>query len=160
MVKVTIDGVTKEYPKGTVFEEIAGEYQPKFEDMIALVIENGKIRELIKKAEKDCELSFLTIRDNTGHKTYVRTAEMTLVKAVYDVLGADRVRKVKIEFTIGQGYYCKVDMDEKLSLKHVRQISEKMRELVEADLPITKKSCPIDDAMEIFKTHKDRKSVV
>ena len=50
---------------------------------------------------------------------------MTLVKAVYDVLGADRVRKVKIEFTIGQGYYCKVDMDEKLSLKHVRQISEK-----------------------------------
>ena len=154
MVKVTIDGVTKEYPKGTVFEEIAREYQPKFEDMIALVIENGKIRELIKKAEKDCELSFLTIRDNTGHKTYVRTAEMTLVKAVYDVLGADRVRKVKIEFTIGQGYYCKVDMDEKLSLKHVRQISEKMRELVEADLPITKRSCPIDDAMEIFKTHK------
>ena len=41
MVKVTIDGVTKEYPKGTVFEEIAREYQPKFEDMIALVIENG-----------------------------------------------------------------------------------------------------------------------
>ena len=25
---------------------------------------------------------------------------------------------------------------------------------MEADLPITKKSCPIDDAMEIFKTHK------
>ena len=154
MVKITIDGVTKEYPKGTVFEEIAREYQPKFEDMIALVIENGKIRELIKKAEKDCELSFLTIRDNTGHKTYVRTAEMTLVKAVYDVLGADRVKKVKIEFTIGQGYYCKVDMDEKLSLKHVRQIGERMRELVEADLPVTKKSYPIDDAMEIFKTHK------
>lgn len=153
MVKITIDGVTKEYPKGTVFEEIAKEYQPKYEDMIALVIENGKIRELIKKAEKDCELSFLTIRDNTGHKTYVRTAEMTLVKAVYDVLG-EKVRKVKIEFTIGQGYYCKVDMDEKLSLKYVKQIGERMRELVEADLPITKKSYPIDDAMEIFKTHK------
>ena len=153
MVKVTIDGVTKEYPKGTVFEEIAGEYQPKFEDMIALVIENGKIRELIKTAEKDSALSFLTIRDNTGHKTYVRTAEMTLVKAVYDVLG-EKVRKVKIEFTIGQGYYCKVDMDEKLGLKHVKQIGERMRELVEADLPITKKSYPIDDAMEIFKAHK------
>ncbi|MDE6963022.1 MAG: nucleoside kinase, partial [Lachnospiraceae bacterium] len=116
-------------------------------------IENGKIRELIKTAEKDSELSFLTIRDNTGHKTYVRTAEMTLVKAVYDVLG-EKVRKVKIEFTIGQGYYCKVDLDEKLGLKHVKQIGERMRELVEADLPITKKSYPIDDAMEIFKAHK------
>ncbi|MDE6890697.1 MAG: nucleoside kinase [Lachnospiraceae bacterium] len=153
MVRITIDNVTKEYPKGTSFEEIAREYQPKFEDMIALVIENGKIRELIKTAEKDSELSFLTIRDNTGHKTYVRTAEMTLVKAVYDVLG-EKVRKVKIEFTIGQGYYCKVDMDEKLGLKHVKQIGERMRELVEADLPITKKSYPIDDAMEIFKAHK------
>ncbi len=153
MVRITIDNVTKEYPKGTSFEEIAREYQPKFEDMIALVIENGKIRELIKTAEKDSALSFLTIRDNTGHKTYVRTAEMTLVKAVYDVLG-EKVRKVKIEFTIGQGYYCKVDMDEKLGLKHVKQIGERMRELVEADLPITKKSYPIDDAMEIFKAHK------
>ena len=29
-----------------------------------------------------------------------------------------------------------------------------MRELTDADLPITKKSYPIDDAMEIFHRHK------
>ena len=45
MVTLTIDGVEKQYPKGTCFEEIAKEYQPQYEDMIALVIENGKIRE-------------------------------------------------------------------------------------------------------------------
>lgn len=154
MVTITINNVPKQYPKGITFEEIAKEYQPEYEDMIALVVENGKIRELIKRAEKDSELSFLTIRDNTGHKTYVRTAEMTMVKAVYDVLGHEKVKKVKIEFTIGQGYYCKVDMDEKLSLKHVNQISKRMRELTDADLPITKKSYPMDEAMEIFKEHE------
>ena len=102
MVTITINGEKKQYPKGTLYEEIAKEYQPSYKDMIALVIENGKIRELIKPANKDCELDFVTIRNSIGHKTYVRTATMMLVKAVYDVLGGDQVKKVKMEFAIGQ----------------------------------------------------------
>ena len=153
MVTITINGERKQYPRGTRYEEIAKEYQPSYKDMIALVIENGKIRELIKPANKNCELSFLTIRNDIGHKTYVRTAIMTMVKAVYDVLGRDKVKKVKVEFAIGQGYYCLVKMDEKLTDRHVKQIGRRMNELVELDLPITKKSYPIDDAMEIFHSN-------
>ena len=93
MAKITIDGITKEYPQGTAFEEIARQYQPGFKDMIALVAENRKIRELHKKVERDCSLSFLTIRDDIGHKTYVRTATMLLLKAVYDVFGADAAQE-------------------------------------------------------------------
>lgn len=154
MVTITINGERKQYPKGTRYEEIAKEYQPLHKDMIALVIENGKIRELIKTAHKNCELSFLTISNDIGHKTYVRTAIMTLVKAVYDVLGKDNVKKVKVEFAIGQGYYCRVKMDEKLTNYQVKKIGKRMNELVEQDLPITKKSYPIDDAMEIFHSNK------
>lgn len=154
MIKVTIDGIQKEYPKGITFEEIAKEYQSEYDNMIALVLENGKIRELIKKATKDCELSFLTLKDNIGHKTYVRTGLMTLVKAVYDVLGAEKAGRVKVEFAIGQGYYCSVKMEEKLTGEHVKKIRQRMMELTEADLPITKKSYPIDEAMEIFHEHK------
>ena len=47
MEKITIDGVVKEYPEGLKYEEIAREYQEKYDNMIALVLENGKIRELI-----------------------------------------------------------------------------------------------------------------
>ncbi len=154
MITITINGVPREYPKGITYEEIAREYQPQCKDMIALVLENGKIRELIKTAEKDCELSFLTIRDKIGHKTYVRTGLMTLVKAVYDVLGGEKVEKVKVEFAIGQGYYCNVKMNEKLTCGHVDKIRKRMQELTEKDLPITKKSYPLDDAMEIFKAYK------
>ncbi len=154
MVTITIDGVPKKYPKGIAFEEIAKEYQPSYGDMIALVLENGKIRELHKKADKDCQLSFLTIRDDIGHKTYVRTGLMTLIKAIYDVLGSDKVKKVKVEFAIGQGYYCNVKMDEKLTGSHVKQIAKRMHELTESDLPIVKRSYPIDEAMEIFHQYK------
>ncbi|MDE6202817.1 MAG: nucleoside kinase, partial [Lachnospiraceae bacterium] len=154
MITITIDGVPRQYRKGISFEEIAGEYQPRYKDMIALVIKDGKIRELCKTAEKDCELSFLTIRDNSGHKTYVRTAMMILVKAVYDVLGAENVSRVKVEFAIGQGYYCNIKMDEKLTGNHVKQINARMNELIESNLPITKKSYPIEEAREIFHRHK------
>ena len=154
MVTITIEGVPKKYPRGTAFEEIAKEYQPSYKDMIALVLENGKIRELHKKANKDCRLSFLTIRDDIGHKTYVRTGLMTLIKAVQDVLGTDKVKKVKVEFAIGQGYYCNVKMDEKLTGAHVKQIAKRMHELIESNLPIVKKSYPIDDAMQIFHQYK------
>ena len=119
MAKITIDGITKEYPQGTAFEEIARQYQPGFKDMIALVAENRKIRELHKKVERDCSLSFLTIRDDIGHKTYVRTGLMILVKAINDVLGKEKVGRVKIEFAIGQGYYCKVIMEEKLTREQI-----------------------------------------
>lgn len=151
MVTIKIDGVAKQYEEGTTYETVANEYQAQYGNMIALVLEDGKIRELIKKVHKDCELSFLTLRDSIGHKAYVRTALMTLVKSVYDVLGFDRVAKVKVEFAIGQGYYCDVRMEEELTDGMVSKISDRMKELVEQDLPITKKTYPIDEARTMFK---------
>lgn len=154
MVTITIDGVKKEYPKGTAYERIADEYQHQYEHMIALVLENGKIRELFKKADKDCTLSFLTLKDTIGHKAYVRTALMTMVKSVYDVFGAGNVKKVKVEFSIGEGYYCDVKMDDRLTAEGVRKIKERMEELVAADQPVTKKSYPIDEARAMFRQYK------
>lgn len=154
MAIVTIDGISKEYEEGTTFEEIAKEYQPRYQNMIALVLENGKIRELIKTVQKDCQVSFLTLKNDIGHKTYVRTAVMVLIKAVYDILGADKVNKIKVEFAIGQGYYCSLKMERSLTGEDIKKINQRMRQLVEEDLPITKKSYPINDAMEIFHEHK------
>lgn len=161
MVHITIDGVTKEYPKGTTYEKIADEYQAQYDNTIALVTENGKIRELIKTAQKDCTLTFLTLKDSIGHKAYVRTATMTLIKAVYDVLGAERVKKIKVEFAVGQGYYCDIKMEEKLTDQMVKKIGERMRKMVADNLPITKKSYPKEEAMELFRRHdmKDKEKL-
>ena len=69
--KVTVGNVTKEYPKGTTFGDIAKEYQKDYEHQIALVIRNGKIRELFKKVDQDCTVEFLTLADEVGNKTYI-----------------------------------------------------------------------------------------
>ena len=105
VVKVTINGVTREYEKGTTFEEIAKAYQSEYKYRIAAVIFNGKIRELMKPVKKDGDLSFVTYADSIGFDTMRRTAIMILIKAVRDVLGSGDKAVIKVEFTIGNGYF-------------------------------------------------------
>ena len=151
MAKITIDGVTGEYPDGMTYEEIADAYQDRYENTIALVLEDGKIRELIKTVHKDCTLSFLTLKDSIGHKAYVRTAVMVLLRAAADVIPE---ANIKVEFAIGPGYYCDVRMEKKLTEGMVKQIRARMQELVDEKIPITKKTYSIDEAREIFKKQK------
>ena len=40
----------------------------------ALAARDGKIRELFKKLTRDCEVTFFTLKDDVGNKTYVRSA--------------------------------------------------------------------------------------
>lgn len=151
MAKITIDGVTGEYPDGMTYEEIADAYQDRYENTIALVLEDGKIRELIKTVHKDCTLSFLTLKDSIGHKAYVRTAVMVLLRAAADVIPE---ANIKVEFAIGPGYYCDVRMKKKLTEDMVKQLRARMQELVDEKIPITKKTYSIDEAREIFKKQK------
>lgn len=151
MPAIVILGERKEYPKGITFEEIANEYQNRFTNRIGLVIFNGKIRELFKKVESDGVLSFVTMEDSIGHKTYGRTATMMLIKAAHDVNPDVRT---KVEFTIGYGYYCtfknKANENEKISDEFIEKIQKRMEEMRDQKIAISKKTFPLDDAISIF----------
>ena len=144
------DGSTREYPEGTRFLEIAKDFQGHYENDIVLVISDGKLLELYKTLEKDCFLRFLTTGDDIGLKTYRRSMSLMLVKAVYDTAGHDRIRKVRIHYAAGQGYYCTIDGDISLNEVFLRQVEETMHRIVEQDLPIEKRSIHTDEAVELF----------
>lgn len=149
MSVITIAGEEKEYAVGTTFEEIAQEYQDLYHNTIALVIENGKIRELHKMVSKDAKLEFITLSTPIGHKTYERSTIMLLVKSAHDILGDDVC--IKVEFSIGKGVYCSVTGEHKLTDEDVKNIQNRMMELVAADIPIIKKPYPVAEAMELFE---------
>ena len=88
MVTITIHGEQKQVQQGTTYEAIAEEYQEAYGGTIALVAVDGKIRELFRKVVKDCEIGFFTLKDEIGHKCYMRTAKMLFLKAVHDLFGA------------------------------------------------------------------------
>lgn len=151
MAMVTIGEIKKEYPVGTTYETIANEFQGDYDDLIALVFVNGKMTELKKKLKGDCELSFITLHESAGHKTYVRTATFLLLKAVADLLGVKSACEVKVEFAIGKGYYCSSNGELEITPKLAEQVNERMKELVKANYPIKKESYPIDKAIKLFK---------
>lgn len=153
-MKVKISGEVKEYAEGCTYEDIAADYQEAYDGMIALVIANGKIQELHKEVTQDCELSFLTYRDTIGHKTYVRTVTMMLLKAVSDVVGRDKVKRLKIEFAIGHGYYCSGEGDFKITKELAKAVNDRMQELAKQKIPITKKSYSMDEAFDLMREYR------
>lgn len=159
--QVKIGKEVKSYPKGTTFKEIAEEYQKNYEHQIALVVRNGKIRELFKKVDKDCTLEFLTLADDAGHKTYLRTATLLLMKAITDEVGAEHIEKIKMEFAIGNGYYCSKKGDFDVTNELVERVKARMQSYVERDMLIIKKSMPLEEAKELFAKNnmKDKESL-
>ncbi len=151
---VTVGEKTREYPAGITFGEIAGIYQKDYPHQIALAVRNGKIKELFKKVDRDCTVEFLTVSDDTGHKAYNRTATIIMMKAITEVVGADKIEKIKMEFTIGNGYYCSKKGDFEVTDELVEKVKKKMWEYVEEDLCILKKTMPLEDANVIFEKQK------
>lgn len=151
MVTVTIRGEQREYAQGTTYETIAADVQDAFDGMIAVAVANGKIRELFKKVVKDCSLDFFTLRDVVGHKTYVRTATMLLLKAVYDIYGPAAAQCSYVEFAVGHGTYVNAMGKIPATKECAERLKTRMQELVKAGAPFMKRTYPIDDAMELFK---------
>lgn len=152
MITVTIKGEKKQFPQGTTYETVAAPYQEAYDNMIAVVSVNGKIRELFKKLTKDCAIDFFTLRDDVGYKTYVRTATMLFLKGIYDVFGSKAAQGSRVEFAIGHGSYIRAGEGVLVSEESARQIKDRMWQLVEQKTPFYKRLYSLDDAMELFRT--------
>ena len=152
MPTVMIKGAIRQYDKGTTFETIVKEFQEQYNNSIALIFFNGKMRELNKRLERDGVISLITTRENAGHNSYVRTAQMMLVKAVRDVLKEQgNTVRVKIEFALGNAFYCSVHEGVRVTDDFALKVENEMKRLRDRNMPIVKKTYPIDDAIELFK---------
>lgn len=154
MCRVTIDGETRLYAEGTAYQEIAEEYQPRYEHQIVLVfVGKYRLRELRKCVEEDCELRFVTTGDPIGHATYKRSMCLLLVKAVHDVAGHDKLERVRLHFSVDKGYYCTVEGDVELTQDFLGKVEARMREISSENVPIDKRSIHTDSAVELFHRH-------
>ena len=162
MLKVTVGEVVKEYPKGTAYETIAKDFQQDYDSQIILAVVNGKLSELGKTLSRDAVISFITVIDRIGYKTYRRTAILVMIKAIRDIIPKDKLNKIKVEFAIKKGIYVNVFADYPIDNTFIEQLKSRMRELVDANLPITKESYPTDDALELFASlgMKDKERLI
>lgn len=153
MLAVKVNDEMRTYPEGTSFLEIAKEFQPQYEDDILLVRVNGKLKELHKTLKEDSEVSFITFKDPVGKKTYERSAIFILMKAFYEIIPREKIKKVQIDFALGNGIYGELVGDAELDVELLQKVKSEMISIVEQKIPIMKRSVNTDEAIELFHNH-------
>lgn len=137
-------------PKETTLWQLAETYQKNYPETIVLAVVDQKLRELNKKVDKSCDLSFLTMTDRDGKRTYRRSVTLLMQKAVHDLW--EGAVQVKVFYSLGQGYYCELVGCEN-SVEHVAQLQEEMRRLVEKNIVIEKHSVKSTEAEKMFESY-------
>lgn len=149
-MQLLINGEKREYPSGTTWLTVAKDYQKDYQDEILLVQVNGKLQELHKKAVECSRLEFITARDKAGRLTYRRSVTFMMLKAFYEVAGSMGIRKLTVDFSIGNGFFVEPELDFELTEKVLCQVKEKMEDYVAQEIPIMKRTLHIDEAVGLF----------
>ena len=110
MVQVNIGTECRNYPEDTTWLQVAEEYQKQYGDDILLVKIGGKLQELHKRV-REGELEFITAREKPGMATYQRSITLMMLKAFYSVAGAEKVKKVSVDFSLGNGVFVEAEGD-------------------------------------------------
>ncbi len=153
-VIVKIGDKEYEYPANTTLLEISRDFQKDYENQIILAFVNNKLRELFKKVTDNCTISFVTTSDDAGQKTYQRGMILMMLKAIYAEFGNENVEKVSVEYTVNNGLYCDYEGVFPLTEERIASIKQRMKDLVQRDIPFMKRSVGTDDAIELFRQYR------
>lgn len=148
---VTVDGVSRSYPDGTPYGVIAADFQKNYPYDILLVNRGGKLCELHKLLDRDCTLTMITAAQRPGMQTYERSLIFLMLKAFYDVVGKERVERVFVDHSISRALFIRPTGDFTLDEAMIQQVEDRMHQLAEQELPISKHSHNTDDAIAFFR---------
>ncbi len=150
MPEVKIENVVKTYPQGTSYAKIAEEYQKNYENDILLVSVDGRLQELHKTVDRDCQINFITAADTVGYQAYQRSAVFLMMKAFIDVAGKENVDNINVRFSVENGLYAETTGKVKLSEELLECVKARMKFLAELDLPLEKRTMNTEDAVDYF----------
>ena len=153
-MKLTILGKTREYEEGTTLFAISKEVQAEYVHPILLAMVNGKLKELRNIPNDGDVVEFVTMATETGIRAYRRGMILVLIKAIYKVLGAECVEKVRIEHTIGNGIYGELDGNVCADEETLNMVKQEMERIVAADILFDKAVINTDEACRIFREHR------
>ena len=135
------NNVTKSFPEGTslldIYQEFADEIKLPYPVVSAKV--NNASQGLKFRVYQNRDVEFLDAREGSGHRVYVRSLCFLL-------------SKLFIEHTISRGYYCnfKKKNNESLAEGDVERLCERMKEIVNLDMPFRRTEATNEEAIRVF----------
>lgn len=110
---------------------------------------NNKVEGLHYRFYNAKDIEFLDVTSPSGMRTYTRSLFFVLVKAVEELFPDSLLR---IETPVSRGYYCELRIGRPIETKDVEAIENRMREIVNQDLPFHRIQSPTEDAIELFRS--------
>ena len=131
-------------------ESLVHEYQHELPYRILIGRVNGRDEELDFIIDKDSTVELLDMRTHSANLVYQHTLSLIYLKAVKDVLGNVGV---EIENSLNKGLYTEIKTNIPVTEEQVQAIEKRMRQLVEADVPIVKEVYSREEAVGIWEKY-------
>ena len=152
-IQVFVDGKSVDVVEGTTFLELSKMFyeDSKRKPIIASV--NGKYRELSEVITKDDDIKFLDLTNYFANNVYLNGLIFLVNYAFNEVFNGKNIITVKHS---ADKALC-IETSDKITKEDLKNVENKMKSLVEANLPISKVTVLKSEALEYFLKMNDSK---
>lgn len=137
-----------EVPFGSTLYEVYAqcELQMEYGPVVALV--NNKVKDMSYRFYNNKDVYFLDLHTQAGLRAYTRSLVLVLAKAVEDLYPHGQIL---MGSRVCRGFYCELRIGRPVAKDDIIAIKGKMQEIVDADMPIQRIQCPIEEAKQLFQ---------
>lgn len=142
-----LDGTVRQYKSGTPLLAIARDLQTeeRFPAVAAKV--NNDLKDLQSCVKEDCSIEFIGLSTDPGIKVYQRSLTFIMIIAAAELFPDG---EITVEHSLSRGLYCELHIGRDITAQDVADIKQRMAEIIEADIPIVRRSYPIQEAIQLF----------
>lgn len=145
----TNNQLRREYPRGTTLAQIASDMGIQLRYPILGALVNNKLRELSFEVYKPKTIRFIDFSHPIGYRMYVRSTAFVLYAALREI-NTDAI--LKIDHSVSKGWYAEINGEGgPVTDELLNRIRLKMNEIIEADIPFTRKELPTPEAVKLFR---------
>ncbi len=150
------DNCYEDFPSGITLGELYKAFKPELKYPVVGALVNNKVKELGYMVFKPKKIRFFDITHPTGHQMYLRSLSFLLYKALKDLYPESHLL---IQHSISGGKYCEIhNLPCDLNHDVIAALKNRMRQLIEADLPFEREEMLTEDAIAIYeKSHLPEK---
>lgn len=140
------------YPMGVSVEQVYADLQPALVTPAMNVVINHSVRPLQFRLFQDCKLYFIDYTAEEGMRTYVRTLQLIVSKAVED-LDLPQRKTITYEHSISCGQYAVWgDRSTPPGPEEVSRLKARVQEIIDSKVPIRNFRLPSEEAIALFES--------
>jgi len=142
------DGNTLEFPNKVTGLEVAEKISKSLSKQASIISVNDELKDLSHVIDKDCTIKIFTSKDKEGLETIRHDTAHITAMAVQELFPGTQVTIGPI---IENGFYYDFSRKEPFTEEDLKKIENKMKEIVDRDVPTTREVWNRDKAISHFK---------